>query len=192
MRKIPVLAAAAAALAIIAAPSMAFATSGGPTYTANASNVAFSVNGQNMTCSNTTVTGNVYTGVNPAADIASSSWGGCSYSGQSVTVTQGGTWNLVADSGYTSGTDAAVAGHISNISAHVSTLGGICQFDVTGTAQGTFDESGQVLHVNETASHGGLTVSGVSIGCFGLISNKQKASFSADFAVSAATPINVF
>jgi hypothetical protein len=195
MRKIPALAAAGAALALLAVPSLASATTtAGDVYSATSSNVVFVVNGQTMTCSAADLGGTVQSGTAPAATIESarSTWGGCLYSGQDVDVTfTNSTWDLDATSGYTSGVDTAVAGTVTNVGAHLSTLGGLCTFTVSGSAQGTFNESTQVLQVNETAAHAGLTVSGTSFGCFGLISNGQHASFSGTFAVSAPHAINV-
>lgn len=196
MRKIPAIAAAGATFALLAVPSLASATTtAGDVYSATSSNVAFSVNGQNMTCSAADLGGTVQSGTAPAATVESarSTWGGCLYSGQNVAVTfNNSTWDLDAASGYTSAaTDTAVLGTVDNVDAHVSTLGGLCSFNVTGSAQVTFNEVTQTLQVNETAAHGGLTVNGTSVGCFGLISNGQKASFSGTFAVSAPHAVNV-
>jgi hypothetical protein len=195
MRTTSALTAAAAVTVALAVPSLASATTtAGDVYSATSSNVAWSFNGQNMTCSAVDLGGTVQSGTNPAATIESArtAWGGCLYSGQDLDITMNNnTWSLVADTGYTSGADTSVASHISSISMHWSLLGGLCTYTVTGSMQASFNEATQTLQVNETAAHGGLTVSGTSFGCFGLWTNGSHANFSGTFAISAPHAINI-
>ncbi|HEX4723802.1 MAG TPA: hypothetical protein VH333_14900 [Pseudonocardiaceae bacterium] len=93
-----------------------------------------------------------------------------------------GNWSLNAASyagGVTSGT-------ISNITATVHNPDGNCDFTVTGTVNGTYDNASQALTVTPDPT---LSISGVT-GCFGLINEGDQASFSASYHVVANDAAN--
>ncbi|MCW2496663.1 hypothetical protein, partial [Jatrophihabitans sp.] len=92
-----------------------------------------------------------------------------------------GTWKLNAvsyKSGVTTGTLTAAAATVSTPDKSS------CVFSVTGSVPITYTNSTQILAVKATAAN--LTVSKVT-GCFGLIKNKDKASFAASYKVVTST-----
>lgn len=195
----------AAALGVVALAGPAFAAgppytvtaagnaSGTYAYTATSNGVTFTVHhgttNQVMTCSKVVVGGNVTAGtsVNPVATITNSTWSGCLFSGQNVVVTpnHNPAWTLWGTGPASTGTNDSVAGQVRGANVGVSVLGGACTFNVTGAANGTFNENngvGQNIAISETA--GNLTISGTSFGCFNVISNGDPA----DFVTNPTTP----
>ena len=94
-----------------------------------------------MTCNNVTMNANAHAGtnINPVASIGSSTWSGCTFSGQPVNVTpnHSPTWDLHGTTAATSGTSDSVGGQVRNANAQVSALGGLCTFTVKGSANST-------------------------------------------------------
>jgi hypothetical protein len=141
--------------------------------------------GVDFSCSSIHFDGTVTAGstATKIADLTGSTWNGCyTFLNMELSVQQIGTWEADA----TSGPDAngVTTEQVTNIDALVtdtSTDGGICSYEVTGSAPGTVTNGTQILQVNAT----NLTVSHVS-GCFGLISGPM--SFSGNFhATNPAT-----
>lgn len=185
-------AAAALSVGLVTSANAATVTGGGA-ITGTASSISFTASSIGMSCGTVAFSGTSYTGtgLTKIADLSSSTWSNClGPLSLPMTVTQSGTWAVNA----TSVSGGVATGSVTGISVHVqdtSTGGGICKFDVSGSAPATFTNSTQILGV--TAS--GLTVSGVS-GCFGLLSGSSTAAFSGSFAVTnpatgAAWPITV-
>ena len=146
--------------------------------------ITFTVPGLTLNCDDGTANGTITPGAtaSKAGEIAGSSFNGClGPLGIPLNVTQVGTWdiNIAGDN-----VGGVTPGSIGSISASVSNPGGACDFDVTGSVGGSFDENTQQL----SASGGGLTVSNVS-GCFGLIQNGDPATF--DGAYQLANIANV-
>lgn len=112
--------------------------------------------------------------------------------GISMSVSQGNNWEIYADGTATSGNSDVVTGYISGpggapLNAMVyETAGGptgtACRFEVTGYAEGSFDEASQKLIVSEN-TWSNLTVGTVYGSCFGLIATGDPASFNGSFDV---------
>ena len=207
MRKKLLLVGAAAAALTLAAPAMASAAPpytvavGGSTATGNhaftataVGSINFAVPLNSMTCTSAGASGSIHSGIgksgvdpDPLATITSTTWGGCTEQfGTPLTVTHGGQWHLVTnDTSVTSAATDKVDGWIDHISAHVtdSSGSGLCDFWVTGSADGYFDEAKQQLVVNETGD-GSLSVTTVNSGCLGSISVGDPASFNGTYNVS--------
>lgn len=151
----------------------------------------------NMNCTSVTGSGNVYsgTGINPVADITSTTWSGCTIPGGAATVTQTGTWNVTGTgSNATSGSET-IAGYVGNVVAGVKTTANpaICNFTVkglggtvNGKATGSFVEgsSPQQLVISETGYTGNLELTGVS-GCLGQLQSGNKANFEATLNITS-------
>lgn len=174
---------AAVALGLVALAGPAFAA-GGYTVTANGAtsgDYAFSAHSDfvtvaGVTCTDVTLNGEIHAGtnVNPWATITSSTWNSCSSSGQPATVTPNHNppWTLSGTGPATTGTNDQVASSLGGVNLGIGLLGGACTFRVTGSANGTFGENngvGQNIDIEETM--GNLKTSGVSLGCFGVVSN---------------------
>ncbi|HEY0890809.1 MAG TPA: hypothetical protein VGE38_14480 [Nocardioides sp.] len=201
--------AAAAGLALIAAPANAFTVSnsgGSNSITGTAKgNTTLTANGQVLTCQTSSVSGTVNPGSsNPIGNITSASWNTCDWNGYPATVTvTNPNWSLNYDAASGTATSAAndnaVAGTITNISnVLVSIQGpnGTCTFNVSGSVNATFDEDngkgGQEITVLSTGS--GLTVSNrqTFITCAGLVNNGNTATFSGSYNLNTtAGQINV-
>ncbi|MER7557924.1 hypothetical protein ABTZ46_13345 [Nocardioides sp. NPDC126508] len=205
MKKKLLLVGAAAAALTLAAPAMASAAPpytvavGGSTATGNHSftaaavgSITFAVPLNTMTCTSAGAGGAIHSGTgksgvdpDPLATISSTTWSGCTEQfGTPLTVTHGGQWHLATnDTSVTSAATDQVDGWIDHISAHVTDSTGLCDFTVTGSADGHFDEATQRLVVDETGD-GSLTVTTVVADCLGSISVGDPASFNGTYNVS--------
>lgn len=134
--------------------------------------------------------------VGPSVDVAQATIGEIAFTGclgpggLPLEVTSEGGWQIAV----TSGGPTVWDGYITGINAHVSdSVGGtICQFDVTGSVGGTFDETTQTV----TATSSNLTVSNVQYGCLNLVFNGDPAEVSVTYSVTnpatgAAWPIDI-
>jgi hypothetical protein len=137
--------------------------------------------GVDYTCSSVHFDGTVPAGATSAtiADLTGSTWSSCiTFLGLDLSVQQIGTWEVDATSGPDdSGVTAVQVTGIDAIVTDTSTDGGICSYEVKGSAPGNFTNGTQIVQVNATS----LTVSNVS-GCFGLVSGPM--SFSGTFHVT--------
>ncbi|MET0822094.1 MAG: hypothetical protein ABWY58_14110 [Aeromicrobium sp.] len=125
------------------------------------------------------------TGLTDIANLGKVNFVTCNGPGGRLTVTTTTNWKLHRTGGTpTAAATDSIPGHIDGVSAHATNA--VCTFDVTGKADGTFNESPQQLVVNETAAAAGnLTVSGIS-GCGGQLLSGGKAKFSGTFNVTSA------
>ncbi|HEY0890741.1 MAG TPA: hypothetical protein VGE38_14125 [Nocardioides sp.] len=197
--------AAAAGLALIAAPANAFTVtnSGSNSVTGTAKGVTtLTANGQVLSCQTSSVSGTVNPGSsNPVANITSASWNTCDWNGYpaSVTVTNP-NWQLNYVSGATNNAnDTNIAGTITNISNVLVTINGpagVCTFNVTGSVNAIFKENngkgGQEITVLSTGST--LTISNRNnfFTCAGLVNNGNTATFSGSYNLNTlAGQINV-
>jgi hypothetical protein len=134
--------------------------------------------GVDMSCGSIHFDGSVTAGSTSSkiADLSGSTWVNCL--NMDLSVQQIGTWEVDATSGpNASGVTQAQVTNIDAIVTDTSSGGGVCSFDVTGSAPGNFHNDTQDLTLNAN----NLTVSNVS-GCFGLISGPM--SFSGNFHVT--------
>jgi len=150
--------------------------------------ITFTVPGLTLTCDDGTAAGTITPGATgtdgKAGEITSTSFNTCNGPyGIALNVTQNTTWDINLDSDNVGG---VTPGNIGNVDASVSNPGGACDFDVTGSVGGSFDESTQQLAV----SGGGLTVSNVS-GCFGLIANADPATFDGTYQLANIANITI-
>lgn len=83
----------------------------------------------------------------------------------------------------TPGATDLIVGHLDNVAIGVAAASNpaICSYTVTGTAAATFNESTQVLTINEPSSSGNLVISNAS-GCLGQVQNGNPAGFTGSFA----------
>lgn len=132
----------------------------------------------------------VFTGANPEdhlATITDTTWNNCSEQfGTPLTVTPSGDWHLETDdTTVTSAATDQIDGWIDDVSAHVtdSSGSGLCDFWVTGSADGHFDEATQQLVVNETGD-GSLVISSVAGDCLGTITPGEPATFDGAFDIT--------
>ncbi len=206
--KLRTLAAGAAVAAVVTVSSPAFAA--GPPYTvsvggssaagthaisaASTGTVLFSARNNagtqiNMNCTSVSGSGTVTsgTGVNPVASIGSTTWTGCTIPGGAATITQAGTWNLTGTGTNATTGNESIAGYVGNVSAGVRTTANpnVCRFNVTGKANGSFNEATQQLNVSETGYTGNLVLSGVT-NCLGQLQNGNPANFVANLNVTSA------
>ena len=194
--------AAAAGMALIAAPALAVSTTGATSFsgTADKGNTTLSAGSGTLTCITSSISGPVHASGNPVAHINSASWGGCTFGSYPATVTVNAAanpWALSANSGYTTGTTDVVAGTLSgitNVSVDINGPVGHCTFNVSGSVNGYFDEDngkgGQELGV--TSSN--LTVTNVNSAfvCLGLVSNGDAATFNGIYNSSpTAAKVNI-
>lgn len=148
--------------------------------------------GTQLTCTSSTATGNATRGAGQApngiARITNTTFSGCAGPlGITFSVTHVGTWLLNA------GTYAAgvTNGNITAIQARLS--GPLCSATVTGSVSARFTNSAnstspaqlQVLTTNS-----GLVISAVS-GCFGLLRNGDRATFSGTYRITNPVPMVV-
>jgi hypothetical protein len=118
-----------------------------------------------------------------AATITKTTWKTCSGLGLTLVPKQSGTWYINGDAPTSNGITKV---HISNITAHISSTVG-CSLDVTGNADGTYNNAtGKLTMAPRKGSGHVLTLSNVSSGCFGLLSNNDKATFQAAYVVKTA------
>jgi hypothetical protein len=128
-------------------------------------------------CTAVSFNGNIHSGnAAPQVDVnsASSNWSGCALNGATITVTPVNSWYFNATGVATSGTSDVVAGTVNQSGttfATVSTLSGLCSFQLAGSMSASYDEASQRLVVNEVATSltvGNLkVVAPVSSGCVG-------------------------
>lgn len=157
----------AAALIAVAGPAWA-----GISYTGESigstPQVQFATAFFGITCDSSTIAGDLDYMSNPTViNIATSTWVDCrGVSGISMSVTQIGTWTFNA-----TGTSGSVTmGTISNVNLRFVALTPapnptFCSFDVSGSVDASFDNSGPTLSITGPSA---LSVSNVS-GCFGLV-----------------------
>lgn len=147
------------------------------------SNVSF-------TCDSGTAPGSTKTGTGlSGAGIASingptTTWTNCQGAGFNFQVAGVGTWSLNA----TSGSSAGVSGNVSAVNANVTgtgSFGSTCNFNVTGTVPGSYDNASTTLTVNG----GGLTINNPTGTCASLnvIKNGDAATFQANYVTTANT-----
>ena len=203
--------ASAAALVTIAGPAWAAGpytitagtTSGGDVaFTAATTGVSpqihFNTPNVEMACASGTAAGLLHTGSNPTgvniAGIDSTTWTDClGPLNLPMTVTQTGApvpWRLNVTGTPTSG---VTVGTIDQVSAHVEATGDpdTCQFDVTGSVDGNFNESGQALTITTPTAGAALRTTNV-VGCFGLVDEGGPATFEGVYAISnPAGPITI-
>ena len=200
IRSLSAVGAAAAGLALVAAPAFAGApynVSGSVTTVTAKGNTVLTAGTQTLTCTNSSlqVTPNVGAAVNnPVANVTAASWTGCTWVGgiaATVTVTSP-NWAFNISSGTnTSGLTDSFNGTLTNISNVRISLSTGCAFNVNGSVGGYFDEDngkgGQELGVTSSS----LLVSNVNSAflCLGLVSNGQSATFSGTYN-SASQSIN--
>jgi hypothetical protein len=192
-----------AALALIAGPALATSpytvafngdTSGTDhtvTFT-NKATINLAANGNNLPCSNSTLTATVHTGAfsDPAtiATIDPATFTGCTFAGFPTTMTAVTPWQLIATGGNTSSTHDSLTGTITGISANItmSLPLGTCKFNVAGTVSGTLQEDdgsgGQQFGITSSS----LTVSGINtaLTCLGLFSNGNSFVISGTYGIT--------
>ena len=213
-RKTRVALALAGAAALVAAGGAAYAsapwtvavggdtTAGTVAYTTTATGtssapaIAITMGGSHMTCVSASSAGDVTKGATSGffASITDFTLDSCLLEGVlpmelTVSATVANPWK-VDITGDKTGNVSPI--QIYDIHAHmrdIGTGGGTCAFDVDGTIDGTFDDSSaQQLAVNG----GGLVVSNVTGGCFGLTNDGNDATFAGVFDVANAVgPITV-
>ena len=200
VRNLTAVGAAAAGLALVAAPAFAGApyTVSGTAATATAKgNTVLTANGQVLTCasSSLTVTPNVGSGKatgNDLARVTAASWSGCDWNGIAATVSvTSPSWQFNDTSGNnTSATTDVLTGTLTNISGVRVTTNTGCAFNVGGSVGGYFDEDngkgGQELGVTSSS----LSVSNANFLCFGIIGNGDAATFTGTYN-SASQSINI-
>ena len=181
----------AAVLALLAGPALATApytvSVGGDTIGTNhpfsaAGPIIFTVHNSGgdrvFTCRYLTLIGMVHTGTgvaNPIASITYSTWDDCPFGAADMVITSNHTppWTLNGTGTATAGTSDDVAATIGSVNAQWSWWGGACTFTTTGSINAVVHEGAQTLELTESA--GNLTISNTSFGCFGQISNGNKA-----------------
>lgn len=95
----------------------------------------------------------------------------------------GGTMKFHSTGAATAGATDLIVGHVHDVSVWVESAAhpAICAYSVTGIAAATFDESTQVLTINEPSSSGNLVLANVA-GCLGQIQDGNPAGFTGSFA----------
>lgn len=208
MRKITtatVVATSAAAFALVLGSSAYAATftvnvtNGGNATATNSGNLTITDTGtgNTVTCTASTGSGSVPNATIPSANppvqvgtITSISFGGCSGSGFTFTVTPNisatNPWN-VSVTGTTSG--GVTPGSIGGISVHASAAGGLCTLDIDGTGgAGSHTGTANGSYTNSTGSlaatgSGSLRILNVSGGCFGLARSGDTATLNGAYTV---------
>lgn len=188
-------AAGASALVIVASPAMAAApydvsagteTTGTAAIEGTTDDIIFYTDFVNMTCDSGTADGVANLGTNSTgngvANISDTTWSSClGPLDIPMTVDQIGTWNVNAVGDTVSG---VTAGTISSITARVeSVTPGQCEFTVTGTAGGSFNNTTQQLIVDDQSSANDLVISDVT-GCFGQVLEGDPAYFGAAYDIT--------
>lgn len=191
---------AGAATLALAVPAMAAgpytvsvggSTTGTPAFSATASNITFTTPSVDMSCTGATASGTVKAGANATgagiASITAAGFSGCvGPLGLPLTVQATTPWTLNATGTATAGSSDTVQGTITGVSAYVFQTGSpaSCNFKVTGSVDGSFQEAGQKLNVTPPTAGAVLTISAVT-GCYGLISNGDTAEYTASYAITS-------
>ncbi|OIV36035.1 hypothetical protein BIV57_18455 [Mangrovactinospora gilvigrisea] len=179
--------------AIVTAPAMATAATTwtvGPnpseTYSASSPTTTLTDNGFTITCAST-ASGTLASATgNPAqvGTIDNVTFTGCTSILGSASVSNlppsstDAQWTING-SDYNAST-GVTTGNIGNIK-NVAVTAASCQFTVGGKASGTYTNSSGVLAVNSVS--GDLTISGVTAGCAGLVSNGDSPTFVGNYTV---------
>ena len=148
-----------------------------------------------MGCDSGTAAGDLFLGSNATGDdvgsITSSTWTNCvGPFGLPMSVTHAGTWSLNLTGTPTGG---VTVGNIDEVNAHVEATGDpeTCSFDVIGSVDGNFNESGQALTITTPTAIGALFTVNV-VGCFGLVDEGGPATFEGAYALAnPAGPIAI-
>ena len=199
----------AAAVLTLAAPA-AFASTSQVTVNADASafygattgspGVNFVAGTEPMDCGSATASGSLVLGSSSngvgVGSITSSTWSNCTALGGSVNmaVTQNGTWKLNA--GDTNNSTGNTPVTVTGVNAHVvdTSFGGfVCDFFVTGSVDGYFQESDQTLHITlptgvamaPAPAPAGLILSTVTNNCNGAFAQGDPATFVGVYQVGA-------
>lgn len=154
----------------------------------------------NMTCTSGAVPASPVStvqggpGVTNIATLNKVNFSGCTGPGGALTVTTSGAWTLHRTGGtVTSAQTDVVSGHIENITAVVSNT--VCEFTVTGQADGTFNEATQTLTINETGFDGDLDVvrsTNPAKACLNQVPTTSVANFGGAFSVTTSGgPVNL-
>ena len=157
-------------------------------YTATSPQVTFTdtTSGTVLNCASASATGTVTVGTissgTPIGTVDGTIWNTCTGPGGiSLAVTGSGTWGLNATGNTVGG---VTPGNVSAVSAHVS--GGGCDFDVTGTVDGTYTNGSSNGTLTLPGTTSGLTISNASFFCGTVgIGNGDLASFRATYQVVA-------
>lgn len=166
-------------------------------FTASSGSVALSVPLVSMPCTSASVPASPVstvtsgTGVTDLAKLNKVAFTGCSGPGGALTVATSGTWLLHGTSAATSGSSDVIDGHIENITARVTNAA--CDFTVTGTARGSFDEATQKLTVAETGGASGqLKVTAVNPAkpCLSKVKVNDVATFNGVFTVTGGVLVS--
>lgn len=143
-----------------------------------------------LNCASGTAPGLLTTGSGQAGTAIGSingakvAFAGCTGpNGLPLTVKGIGVWKLNA---FTGNANGVTNGSINRITATVSDGGGLCSFKVTGNVPVSYANATSALTVKGglSAANAKLTVSS-AVGCFGLITDGDKASFAAVFKATA-------
>ncbi|NEB22505.1 hypothetical protein [Streptomyces coelicoflavus] len=187
-----VVCAAASALGLAAAPSMAAPST---VWTVNPSPANFQATNVGnivltatipMTCTVSNAAGSMASAAgNPGdvADITTMNFGAsgspCTSVLGNVTTTSVTPWDVVGVD-YTAST-GVTKGYVGNVKANVTA--GACKFTVTGKASGTYTNSTGILAINSTA--GELVVTN-PVNCGAIVTTATKPTFKGNYAVKVA------
>lgn len=141
-----------------------------------------------VTCSSVQISGYLHTGstgVNPYASITGSAWNGCS-GPATLTADHSSAWQLRGTGAATSGTSDDIAGSMDGVNFAMSASGGLCVFNVTGTAADVLHEASQSLAIDEHL--GGLTVNSANPGCLGTVSDADVVDLLGSFSLTTGGP----
>lgn len=138
----------------------------------------------NLTGTGSTVNGGTSGGGAPTAiaNLPAFNFLGCTGPGGALTVTTNTPMVLHGTSAATTAATDVVQGHIEGLNVTVSNA--VCNFTVTGSADGSFNEATQQLTVNETGD-GSLTYT-LNSGCLGQLPGSGEARFTGTFNVTTA------
>ena len=187
--KLTALAVTTTGLALTAAPATALTieyASGDPIIGTAKDELVITIGPETLVCANATVSGDINVGTsNPFADITSATWLNCTFGPSTATVTLSPYWHINAVSGMTSGTNDNIAVTITNISnVHVAIDGplGDCEFEVSGSANGVFDEDNGKGGQSLTITSSNLMASDLdnAFTCLGLVSEGDPATLSGE------------
>ena len=138
-------------------------------------------------CDSGAITGDVALGTNSTgagvASIADSQWNDCLGPLQlPLPIDQIGRWNINVLRDTVDGVTDATITNITMRVAHPSP--GTCEFTITGTAGGTFDENTQQLTIDDQSPAANLVISDVA-GCFGLVLDDDAVYFAMTYDLSS-------
>lgn len=148
--------------------------------------IEFSVPAADLTCADGTADGTITPGAtaSKAGEITATEFNTCLGPFDiPLEVTQTSVWDINITGNNVGG---VTPGSIGNVNAHVENPDGLCEFDVTGSVPGSFNENNQQLAVGG----GGLTVSNVS-GCFGAIGNGNPATFDGTYQLADIDTVTI-